>query len=101
MSMIGWVQALSPAQIGSLREEPSRASAVAMAAQLQQMDVSEAEALNRLSPEQRKAARARRRAFEQSPAAKALAAQRAQALTQIASLGPFAPALEPAVLELR
>jgi len=94
MSMIGWVQALTPAQIGALRAVPSRASALARIAQDSQMQAALDEILNRLPPERREAAQARRRAHEETPAAKELAARRAQARVEIDALGPFEPALD-------
>jgi hypothetical protein len=94
MSMIGWVQALSPAQIGALRANPSLAGALALAGQFEQLDAAFAETLNHLPPAQREAAQARRRAFEQTPAAKEFAARRAKARAEIDALGPLAPALD-------
>jgi len=93
MSMIGWVQALSPTQIDTLRAKPSLASTLAMAATVEQMDADLAETLSRLPPQRKEAAEARRRAFEQSPAGQKLKEQQARARAAIDSLGPLAPAL--------
>jgi hypothetical protein len=94
MSMIGWVQALSPAQISALRAVPSRASALAMLAEDEHMTAVSAEMVNRMRPEQREAAQAQQRAFEQSPAAKQFQARMTEARAQIEPLGRFEPALD-------
>jgi hypothetical protein len=91
MSMMGWVQALSSTQIGLLQAKPLLAGTLAMASELEQMHAIVAEALNRLSPEQRETTR---RAFEQTPAAQEAHARRAQARAELNALGQIEPALD-------
>jgi len=94
MSMIGWVQALSSAQIAALRAKPSRAEALAFTAEEANRAATLDEVLNGMPPEQREAAQARRRAQAETPGAKALEAQRVKMRAEIDPFGPFEPAVD-------
>lgn len=80
MSMICWLQGLSPAQIKALRAAPSLANNVAIVSQSTLFD----EVAKRMSPEQKAA-------FEK--AAKGARARIKEAQSRLAPIGPFEPAL--------
>src|SRR5262245_6180410 len=93
MSMICWIQGLSPAQIGGLRASPSLARDIAAASQERWHKVRVEEIVTRMTPEQRAQHEATRAAFEANPAVAEAVAFRAAACERAAALGPFEDAL--------
>jgi hypothetical protein len=89
MSMICYVLGLSPVQIGALRADPSLASDLARMKQHEAHDAALAAILSRMPSEQREAAQAQRRAFEETPMQKDAEARRSAARTRLDPIGPF------------
>ena len=86
MSMICWVMGITPVQSGALRAMPSLAGKLAMSAQDDQRKARFDEAIQRMSPEQRKQ-------FEATRAIKEAQERIAEARERVAELGPFEHAL--------
>jgi len=93
MSIIGWMLGLSSSQIAALQTTPALVRDLAEVTQANAFDADLAEALSRMTPEQRKAAEARNRALEQMPGEEEARSHRAAVRTRLNRIGTLQQAL--------
>jgi len=93
MSIIGWMAGLSRSQIAALRATPPLVRDLVEVTQADARDADLAEALSRMTAEQRKTAEARSRALDQMPGEEEYRSRLAAARTRLRGIGTLQQAL--------